>query len=346
MEKIFLAFWWRKDQNLGIEKISQKENLILLNLELFTLEELNEYLIDQKIALPYPHIPTIIEYDKNTIPSWGIIYEFEDESYYSFIFLLELYLNNFLSPLFQFYIWWFERLSYNHYLDTFSDGYLPDINIDNLSNFLNNYKWIIDYSYWLRPRVFDWVKGNDDEAFRLFSALWLYKSLKEYSKWKSMFFWQKEVMEIWIILETLFTESNEKESIWYALKKRIHLLSLDLIDDIEKEIKWIYGKRSDFVHWASFRRLRKQYEIEWDDIKENFDEKIFEITKSHITILRKILLLYFRLHKGIADWEFNWYFPSWKKLSCIDVIELSAFEKDVRNKLLEEKDLLNSIIDY
>jgi hypothetical protein len=33
-------------------------------------EELNNYLIEQEIALPYEHIPKEINYDIDTSPSW------------------------------------------------------------------------------------------------------------------------------------------------------------------------------------------------------------------------------------------------------------------------------------
>lgn len=350
MEKVFLAFWWRKWQNIGLDKIIEKGSLILLNLERFTEDELNSYLNKQKIALPYPQIPKKVTLLNDVFNSWWIIYNIDyPDDYKQLLFLIELYVDDFLNPVFKFDRLWYEKLEYKK-VDTFDDWYLDRINIDKLNNFLFNYKGIKDYSYWLRDRIYDWVKNNNSEAFRLQTWIWLYNLLKDYSYWKSILFWKREVMEIGILFETLFTEINEKESIWYALRKRIHFLSLDLIDNIENKIKEIYNTRSQFVHGAIFDELKKQYEIidkDWEeDIKENYNNDMFKKTKEYITILRKILLLYFKLFERINSWEYKKYFNGWKKISCIDIIELSIFNKDIRDDLEKEKELLKDLIDY
>lgn len=349
MEKIFLAFWWRKYENKDIDKIIQKDNLILLNLEKFSKDELSSYLLEQNIALPYPHIPKEINYDSETFPSWWIIYEYEENFNDSSWFILELFLDNFLNPLFKFDRLWFKKLEYNS-SDTFNDWYLLIIDINKLYDFLNNFNWMINYSYWYRSRIYDWVKHNNNEAFRLHTWIELYKLLKDYNNWKSIYFWKKEVMEIGILLETLFTEPNEKESIWYALRRRVHFLTLDLIDNIENKIKEIYNTRSQFVHGSIFDELRKKYEIvsdhEWEDIKEKYTDDMFIKTKEYITILRKVVLLYFKLFERINNWEYNEFFSKGKKISCIDVIELSAFNTKIREDLEKDKNILKEMLSY
>lgn len=350
MEKVFLAFWGRKWQNEEIDKIIEKDSLVLLNLEKFTEDELNTYLIEQDIALPCSHIPKRIILWDDVHNSWWIIYNINyPDDYNQLLFLLELFLNDFLNPIYKFDRLWYEKLKYEP-VKTFQDWYLDKINIDNLYNFLSNYKGIIDYSYWLRTRIYDWGLNSDNESFRLYVWLSLYAQLREYSNWKSIHFWEKEVMEIWILFETLFTQPKEKESIWYTLKKRIHFLSLDLIDNIENKIKEIYNSRSNFVHGSIFEKVRKEYkiiEIEWEyDIEEKISHDMFDKTKEYITILRKMLLLYYKTFKDIKDWVYSSYFESWKKIWCIDIIELSMFNNDVKVNLQKNVDLLKELIDY
>lgn len=352
MEKIFLAFWWRKDDNKDIEKIIEKDNVILLNLEKFEKEELNKYLIEKEIALPYPQIPKEIEFDKKVYFSWWIIIKninFPDD-YTQVLFILELYLNSFLNPIFKFDRLWFEKLNY-YYFDTFNDWYLKTIDIEKFCNFLNNYSLIIKYSYWLRDRIREWVQKWDKEAFRLYIALWLYKELKNYCRWKSIHYWEKEVMEMWIIFETLFTDPNEKESIWYILRKRIHFLLWDLIENVETKIKEIYNTRSNFVHWSFFEKVIREYEIvkdeNWEeDINQKISNEMFEKTKEYITILRKIIFLHYKLFDDITKWKFNIFFPKWKKISCIDVIELSMFNNEVKILLDENVSFLKAVLIY
>lgn len=349
MKKIFLAFGWRSNQYPEIDKIAKSNNLTVLNLERFEKDELNEYLITQKIALP--HIKKPIEYDHLTYVSWGILFEAESESirYEDLLFLLELYLNAFLNPIFKFDSLWFEKLDYD-YTDTFKDWYLDKIEVENLYKFLNAYKWIIDYSCWFRHNIHRRVENNDSESFRMFTAVSLYQQLKRYDNKKSPFFWKKEVMEIWIILETLFTKENERESIGYTLRKRIHFLLIDLIENIEDKVKEIYDTRSKFVHWSIFAELIKQYKIVdnsgEEDIKHIVTHDMFEKTKEYITILRKILILYHYLLKWIKEWEYSSYSNSWSSVSCIDIIELSMFNDDVRNKFKDNISLVRNLLSY
>lgn len=351
MEKIFLAFWWRKDENKNIDKIIEKDNIILLNLEKFTEKELSIYLIKENISLPYDHINSQIKFDEKVNNSWWIICNInEPNNYIQLLFLLELYFNTFLNPIFKLDRLWYSKLKYND-SETYNDWFLNQIDIGKLNIFIDSYKWIIDYSYWYRDRVFKWVKDKNKEDFRFYITLWLYQDLVNHSCLKSVHYWEKEVMEMWIILETLFTNSNEKEWIWYLLKKRIHFLCLDSFEDIEKKIKEIYNTRSNFVHWSFYEKVIKEYEIikDWDwkeDIKEKINNDMFIKTREYIIILRKIILLYYKLFEDINKWKFNVYFVVWKKISCIDVIELSMFNEDVKKMLNSNIKELKEVLPY
>lgn len=353
MSKVFLALWWRPWQNRWIDKIQTKDNIQLLNLEEFTAEELQLYLDEQDIRYPGNHENKNIEFNlKEYVYSWGIVCEFQDEHWNTSLeFILSFYLDTFLSPIFRFDAWGCKELHPDR-LHTYKDWYLPLIDIHKLCDFFKAFKWIIDYSYWLRPRVLEWIQSWSDERFRFYYSVWLYSQLwRNYGHSKSNEFWEKEVMEIAIIFEMLFTRTNEKRRIEKYLEDRVYKISLDMIDDVEQHMIDIYRMRSNYAHGSFFEKAQRRYALENDegwnqDLVMLPDTSMFDQPKLYNTILRKSILLYFLLFQQIRNGLYDRFFEEWKDISCIDVIEKSDTEAFIKQKIQENNNLLSWLLIY
>lgn len=338
MGKVFFAFKAPKDDSQGSPRLQTSSKIELLNLANYSHKELEVYLESKDIKLA--HIVNQTKWpDNDMLLSRGILIDYgafwiSSLNCGELVFLLELYLDAFLEPIFQFSEWglqWLFDVKKMRF-----DWYLLKIDILELENFIIKYKKLIDFSIWNRYSIWEWVKRDEKESFRFSTAVALYKELKYYDNSKSALFRQKEVMEIWIILETLFTKTDEKESIGYTLKKRIHFILGDSVTDIETVIHDIYTIRSKFVHGSIFDDIRKKYTLTADqnDIITNRNiEEMFNKTKEYVSILRKTLLRYYELFRKVQSKSFDADFWKGKKVWVIDVIEKYMFNKSIEDLL-------------
>lgn len=345
MDKFFFAFWWQPEHFSLKEKVLDiSDCMAVFNLRPdhwgLTEVELHEELIKRDILYKLnPNLSLDIPvYNRETPPLWWILVGHEEiDSVYEWIFLLELYSGHVFTPVFiRDRLWrgdnvhqclpWMEGFPWNqNYMEAWKDNKIELFLDDRFLKFVDLISPQIDAVWWNARFVNQWLLNNEDEKFRLQTALWLYQQIRSYAHRKSMMYWLKEAWDIWVVLEILL--SNDRDSIEKNLRKRTKALlwwSNTNTCDIVHEI---YDNRCDFVHGSFFRQLKEIHKV-WSDgdlAEIDFSKRgdIWEQTDRWRDILRKVIIMYMMIYTEIQKWEFS------PHRNIIEVLDQSWYKETI-----------------
>lgn len=248
------------------------------------------------------------------------------------LFLLNLYSQNFLYPVFHANDMGIMRQKHNK--DPMIYFHTQNHEIFNSKNFVAFYKILFEqskYGSWHLDRIQSWGK----EDWRLFVAALLYSGLTDYENTKSSFGWQRESAEMATILEALFTAGDaHNEEVMYRLRKRIAVLLAWKFPDIEKDIKELYGARSAFVHGSFFKQIAKDS----PDAYNNLPVPDFDLLYKHKEYVRLALVAYLNLARVIQSGGIDGV------KSVMDALENAIINIELRAKLTAETEKLFTLM--
>ena len=356
---IFIGFkGWPEPKNILNKKITifgKDKNFEIWDLRRFTYKD---FLIKIKEKIP-PINDTINNnyYWKEKIDTdfvgmteeeykeclWGILLPNIDNDkenfYYEVLFLLNIFCPIYLKP--YFYVSgmgiYNERKKIKNPCihSPVNDEQKNICKIIKSNNFVKFYEIFIieikkyNEAYWTnsiqnRESVFNW----NDEDFKIYFSFKYYKELEKYQNSKNPFLWQKECVDMSLILEILFTSGEQdKSNIGYKLRKRTGVLIGWKFPEIEKEIKDIYNNRSDFIHGSFYKQLKK-------DIKNNKSYKNidFDNLYNKKEKIRFILIAYLYLNKVIEE-KVEKDFEEYNNVT--ELLEDAILNIKLRNKIIK-----------
>ncbi len=272
MKKIFIGFVGQSDELT--EKILEiQEGYEIWNLKLFSLEEFTKIVKDRIPPVNNNVINNYIveEYNENygiteeyfSRCTWGLFIpdslgDVSGDSFSETMFLLNLFSPSFLYPIFYVTDFGVTVKRYdNRKILSFGNSQ-GQAKLFTSSNFVDFFKTLLPSSAysgtWQLDRVQVWKK----EDWRLFVAGMLFSDLRVYDNSKSALTWQRESVEMSMVLESLFiADDTNSEEIGYRLRKRIAVLLSVYFPNIENDIKELYKARSEFVHGSFYLKLAK-----------------------------------------------------------------------------------------
>lgn len=345
---MFFAFIGKEPEQT--EKISEiQDGYEFWNLKKFTIDEfvgelkkkippvnnnvIHNYKEDSASREPY-----VITEEQFKKCSWGLLIPDTLEeggfSYTETMFILNLYSPNFLYP--YFFVNDMGIMRQKHDKNSMIYFHTQNYLIFNKKNFVEFYKILFEqskYGSWHLDRIQSWEK----EDWRLFVAALLYSGLKVYENAKSSFGWQRESAEMATILEALFTAGDARnEEVMYRLRKRIAALLAWKFPDIEKDIKELYGARSEFVHGSFFAQITKESKTSFN----NIPSPDFDILYRQKEYVRWALVGYLFLAKEIKDRPNDYK----NNKSVMDVLERAIIDTDLRNTILVNTNRIFSLL--
>lgn len=263
--------------------------------------------------------------------SWGLLLPDPSEQGNSFkeiISVLNLFSTSFMRPAFyvsDFGISTINKKVFGNWLHAQDKAVLF-----KSSNFIEFYKKMIStgkYFQWFRDNVLTW----GDEDWRLYMAAIFYDDLVQYENSKSIYTWQRESADTATLLETLLTAGeSEKEEIGYRLRKRAFALIGWHFPTIEKDIKDLYGDRSDFVHGNFYKKIvkamRKNKEADPAMPPSPDFRKLYTMKEK----VRFLLVAYLYLHE-IKTVEKNNIFSKYKNVQ--QILEESILDMKLRGQV-------------
>lgn len=269
------------------------------------------------------------QYNKCT---WGILLpNIYDNGIDELRFIMDLYCGVFLYPFFL-----VNNLGVNVLAENLNKPpYDPSIqnqnqfikfNSENFMKFLNIFSQAGQFSAWHALRVTKW----EVEDFRMFTASMIYQGLSKYYNSKPIFMWQREMADISMLLENLFTaQGSVNTEIGYRLRQKITLLLQDKYPEINSKMKNLYDLRSEFVHGSFFNRMKKSTKtveglgdlpkVEWQLLHETFEFARYAL----------IICLYLHINRSLISDNQNQGYES-----VINMIEDSILDIDIREKVL------------
>lgn len=255
--------------------------------------------------------------------NWG----FDDES----LFCINLFSPEFLYPLFR-----VEDLGIQAppISDTKFDKFIGIRGLQeqwNLfdSNFVSFHKKLLPalpFTHWLSDRVQSW----DVEDYRIWNACMAFDELKQYHNSKKPWRAGMEYTEQGIILETLFTLSEEKTEITYRMKKRVAALLENTFPDIETHMQELYKRRSNYVHGTTFEAIQRS----GDSYSGLVD---FEFCENSTKYLRFAITAYLYLHSMSFATQ-----NSQQRL--VNLIEKTVLNTELRNSMREKVEEIFSLM--
>lgn len=346
-KKIFIAFTGPKiDQRNKFCKIA--DNYECWNLNKLRFEQFINYIkkeippVNKNVLRNYK----IKEISKTTINfgitekqyekcSWGLLLPdnvlgTSINGYDEIIFLINLYSPHFLYPVFYIAGLGIKRLQYE------KDFYIY-YQQQNRSKIFKTKKFVKFFEKLLPQSVYgiwqaDRCKKWEEEDWQLFIACLLFSDLKKYENEKDPFTWRREFVDMTTIIETLFTTENEKQEITYRIKKRIAVLAGFAFENIEEDIRKLYGQRSSFVHGSFFKEIYKEIKNKEAKNKDNIAElplPDFELSYKHKERVRFLLVFYLNLAKILKTNKK--YFGDYKNV--IEPLEESIINVNLRKKV-------------
>lgn len=192
---------------------------------------------------------------------WGLLLPIPEDDYLigynKALSVLDLFSPAFMSPAFYVTNMGITRIKETRQVDAPPNDH-QGYDLFNTQEFVDFYNHLYEqtnYFIWMRDRAVTW----NNEDWRLFMAAHFYGGLKEYSRGKSLYTWQRESADMATFLETLFTAGDtQNEEIGYRLRKRVACLIQWKFPETEKEIKTLYKDRSEFVHGAYYKRILRE----------------------------------------------------------------------------------------
>lgn len=182
----------------------------------------------------------------------------------------------------------------------------------------------MDIFQWVLDRVQNW----GSEEFRVMMGNILFDDLKKYHNSKRPFFGGREYVDQCVILETLLSRKEERTEITYRLKKRIAVALSTIFPDIEKDIKDLYAKRSDYIHGTTFEIIKTS--------GENFNDLIdFEFAQKCTNYLRVLLAVYSHLHQNRASLGGD---------TVVDLLERAIIDLPLRSNIEKKANEILSLI--
>lgn len=172
----------------------------------------------------------------------------------------------------------------------------------------------------------DKLKLWNAEQWRISTALNSFSDLHEYDFGRSLYMWQKEAADMAIILENLFTATDDSNSeIIYRLKKRIAALSAPFLKDIESDVAALYSLRCKLVHGSIFSSIHKTMKKNKDTDK-NFDSPDYDFLIKQRNNIRILLVLYLNLFKRMGH-EFKGF------SNVMLLLEASIIDTELRKRI-------------
>ena len=272
--------------------------------------------------------------------SWGLMIPIPPGdggmfSYGETIFLLELYSALFMYPLFYGTDFGIGREQYTMNVPiALRFPRRPDI--FKRPEFIQFFEMLspqAQYGTWQRDRAQHWTA----EDWRLFTAVFLFRGLREYDQGKSAFGWQRESADMACVLEALFTaEDITTRQIGARLRNRIAALLSGPFPTIEDDVKALYQQRSEFVHGSFFTQIGTDSK-KWDHGLPIPDYLILESQRERVRWALVAYLHLSQLHRKSPERYDH-------KLKIIDVLEASGSHEHLRKTMLEDLEPLFALL--
>jgi len=337
MNKIFIAF--------GGPKIRQsKIHIMARDFECWNLNkfELDDFITTIKRRIQPINKNVLRNYRKSNANlfgltdeefgkcSWGLLLpdNLPDcllDGYPEILFLLNLYVPNFLYPLFYVTKMGIRPITHVKNEIIFYHGQNQS-KIFKSQAFVTFFRTLIKqsvYASWQRDRCEKWTT----EEYRLWFACQSFSELKIYENEKEGITWPREATDMAMILESLFTADGKTNTeIIYRLKKRVGALIGFQCPNIESDITKLYSQRSAFVHGSFFKEFAK--EIKKKDSVSGMPIPDFGFLYLHKEYLRVSLIAYLNLAKQLKLKKWNMF------QRVIDLLETAVMDTILRKRII------------